>query len=227
MSLGAKLEDRQVMRASILKATALLFLAGLAACSRPLTQAETRFAADLFGPSLDARKVRVAQGVGITPLYRTVPTAFVEVEATEAACVRTPQPRGAQPPQAFAVRNRIHFQTGLYSSDMALTWPRALRVPHALVLAHELTHVWQWQNRARTGYSPARAVAESWRLADPYYAAPGESGFFSFGYEQQAALVADYVCFTLSNPTHPRRAELRAILQPVLPVDDFEAAIGG
>lgn len=200
-------------------------LMAVAACSRPLTQAETRFAADLFGPSLDAAKVRVAQGVGITPLYRTVPIAIVEVEATDAACVRTRQPRGAQPPQAFTVGNRIHFQTGLYASDMALTWPVALRVPHALVLAHELTHVWQWQNRSRTGYTPARAVAESWRLADPYFAAGGESGFLSFGFEQQAALVADYVCFTLSNPTHPRRAEIRAILEPILPLDAFEAAI--
>ena len=198
----------------------------LSACSRPLTVSEEQFAKDLFGPSLDTSPVRVAQGVGITPLYKTVPTSVTQVRGTEQACVRTPQPRGAQPPQAFAFKNRIHFQTGLYASDMALVWPRGLRVPHALVLAHELTHVWQWQNRARTGYTPMRAVAESWRLADPYYAAPGEAAFLSFGYEQQAALVADFVCFTLSNPDHPRREELRAILAPVFPVAEFEGVLG-
>lgn len=201
-------------------------LAALGGCSRPLTEAETRFAKDLFGASLDTSKVSVAQGVGITPLYRTVPNSVVLVDGDDDACVRTPQPRGAQPPQAFAFRNRINFGSKLYSSDMALTWPRALRVPHALVLAHELTHVWQWQNRETTGYSPGRAVAESWRLADPYYTSPGSAAFYSFGYEQQAALVADYVCFTVSNPSHPRHAELREILAPVFPLEGFEAAMG-
>ena len=196
----------------------------LAACSRPLTQAEEAFAADLFGPSLDTSQVRVAQGLGIVPLYRTVPTRVKLVQATDKACVRTPQPRGAQPPQAFALNNRVHFETGLYSSDMILQWPERLRIPQALVLAHELTHVWQWQNRKRTGYTPARAVAESWRLADPYFS-DGEAEFFAFGYEQQAAIVEDYVCFTFANPDHPRQVELREILAPVLPVDAFEAAL--
>ena len=129
-------------------------LLGLTACSRPLTSAEESFARDLFGPGLDTSRVEVAQGVGITPLYRTEVKEVTRVRGTDKACVRTPQPRGAQPPQAFAYRNRIHFESGLYSSDMVINWPENLRVPQALVLAHELTHVWQWQNRDRTGYSP-------------------------------------------------------------------------
>ena len=116
----------------------------LAACSRPLTPAETQFAEDFFGPSLDPSKVRVAQGLGITPLYRTVPGEVQLVEGTDRACVRTPQPRGAQPPQAFAVANRLHFDTELYASDMMLEWPNAMRVPQAIIFAHELTHAWQW-----------------------------------------------------------------------------------
>ena len=98
--------------------------------------------------------------------------------------------------------------------------------PQALVFAHELTHIWQWQNRARTGYTPFRAAAESLRLVDPYFAPPGEAPFLSFGYEQQAAIVEDFICFTFANPDHPRRAELREILAPVFPVDAFEAALG-
>jgi len=147
------------------------------------------------------------------------------VEGTDRACLRTPQPRGAQPPQAFAFRNRLHFDTGLYSSNMAPQWPEAMRVPQALILAHELTHAWQWQNRDVTGYTPLRAAAESIEFADPYFS-EGQAAFYSFGYEQQAAIVEDYVCFAFANPTHPRRFELRAILEPVLPVDDFDAVIG-
>ena len=204
---------------------ALLAVLFLAACSRPLTEAENVFASDLFGEDLDTSRVRVAQGLGITPLYRTVPKDVRLVEGTDRACVRTPQPRGAQPPQAFAVANRIHFETGLYSSDMVIQWPEGLRIPQALVLAHELTHVWQWQNRAQTGYSPARAVAEGLALADPYFSR-GDAAFFSFGYEQQAAIVEDYVCFAFANPDHPRREELRSILAPVFPLENFDAVLG-
>lgn len=196
----------------------------LSACSRGLTPAEEAFANDLFGDGLDTSKVRVAQGLGITPLYRTVPGKITLVEGTDRACVRTPQPRGAQPPQAFAVANRLHFETGLYSSDMVIRWPEGLRIPQSLILAHELTHAWQWQNRNVTGYSPARAVAESLALADPYFS-EGQATFYSFGYEQQAAIVEDYVCFAFANPDHPRRAELRAILAPVFPLDDFDAVL--
>ena len=212
----------QVLRVPF-RLAALLFL--LAACSRPMTPAEEAFAGDLFGDGLDTSQVRIAQGLGITPLYRTVPKKVTLVEGTDKACVRTPQPRGAQPPQAFALANRLHFDTGLYSSDMVIRWPEGLRIPQALILAHELTHAWQWQNRDVTGYSPARAVAESIALADPYFS-EGQAAFFSFGYEQQASLVEDYVCFAFANPDHPRRAELRAILAPVFPLDDFDAVLG-
>lgn len=209
-----------IQRAAALVAV-LLILAG---CARPLTPAEEAFANDLFGNGLDTSKVRVTQGLGVVPLYRTVPGEVTLVEGTDRACLRTPQPRGAQPPQAFAVANRLHFDTGLYSSDMIIRWPDALRVPQALIFAHELTHAWQWQNRERTGYTPLRAAAESLELADPYFS-EGDAPFFSFGYEQQAAIVEDYVCFAFANPNHPRRAELREILAPVFPLDEFDAVL--
>ncbi len=205
---------------------AILLFVGLAACGRPLTPAEDRFAKDLFGSGLDTSDVTVSQGLGLTPPYRTVPGSVTVLRGTEKACLRTPQPRGAQPPQAFALRNRLHFDSALYSSDMARDWPGRLRFPQALIFAHELTHVWQWQNRGRTGYAPYRAIAESLVLADPYFAPTGETApFFAFGYEQQAAMVEDFVCFTIANPRHPRRAELRAILAPVFPVEAFEQAV--
>lgn len=219
--------QRHRVPARIARVAALLAFGSLTACARPLTPSEDQLARDLFGPSLDTSAVTITQGLGLAPLYRTVPASVTVLKGTEKACVRTPQPRGAQPPQAFAFRNRLHFETDLYSSDMALAWPEGLHFPQALILAHELTHVWQWQNRGRTGYSPWRAAAESWRVADPYFAPEGETAaFFAFGYEQQAAIVEDFVCFTVANPDHPRRSELREILEPVFPVRDFEAAVG-
>ncbi|RMD92390.1 MAG: hypothetical protein D6811_07020, partial [Alphaproteobacteria bacterium] len=96
-----------------------------------------------------------------------------------------------------------------------------------LLWAHELTHVWQWQNRRLTGYTPWKAALESWRRADPYFyeIVPGR-GFLSYGYEQQAAMVEDYVCLSLFAPRDPRRARLRAVIAPVLPIERFEAVSG-
>ena len=200
----------------------------VAACGRPLTPVEEQFAKDVFGPTLNTSKIVVAQGAGLHPAFPSSVTKRISVRGTERACVRVPQPKrtDAPPAQAFAFRNKMHFDTGLYSHDMVLEWPNALRLPQALIFAHELTHVWQWQNRARTGYTPFRAAAESVRLVDPYFAPPGEAAFFSFGYEQQAAIVEDYLCFAFANPNHPRRYELRAILEPVFPVDALDAKIG-
>ena len=202
------------------------FLA-LAACARPLTESEEKLAKDVFGPSLNTSKIRVAHGAGVLPPFQTRVTKVTRVQGTDQACLRVQQPLAErQPAQAFAIGNRMHFHTGLYSTDMVLDWPNVLRFPHALVFTHELTHVWQWQNRERTGYTPFRAGLESLRFIDPYFAPPGEAPFFSFGYEQQAAIVEDYLCFVFANPNHPRRAELRAILEPVLPVDRIDAVVG-
>ncbi len=203
-----------------------LALACLAACSRPLTERELAFADALFGPTLDTDPIVVSQGLGLFKPQTTVPDEVRVFQPNDQACVRTPQPRSEISPQAFALRNRVHLDSNLYTSDATLGWPNALRVPQALVFAHELVHVWQYQNRAETGYSAARAVAESWRLADPYFARiEGRPDFFSFGYEQQAAIMEDWVCFTMLNPTHPKRAELRALLEPIFPVERFEAAV--
>lgn len=204
----------------------LIALLGLAACGRPMTPAEEQMAKDVFGPTLDTSRIVVGQGAGVFPPVPTRVTKVTRVEGTDRACIRTPQPKSDTPAPAFAFRNKIHFNSGLYSNDMAIDWPRRLRFPQALVFAHELTHVWQWQNRARTGYTPFRAAFESLRLIDPYFAPPGEAAFLSFGYEQQAAIVEDYLCFAFANPNHPRRAELRAILAPVFPVDRIDALVG-
>lgn len=199
----------------------------LAACSRPLTPNEERFAQDIFGETLDTSVVRVARGFGMVLPPEEIPQEVQVFSTHPEACLRVPVPATDRPPpQAFALWNRMHFGGELYSGDMAVPWPYALRFPNAMIFAHELTHVWQWQNREITGYSPMRAASESWTSGDPYFWEPGEvPAFLSFGYEQQASIIEDYLCFTFANPTHPQREKLRMLLKPMFPVASIELPV--
>lgn len=215
--------------ASCLLAMAVICLA--AACTRPLTQSERRFAADVIGPSLNAQEVRLTRGLGLSSPERQPERAAkllpVARPPIEGLCDRdAPEPQDGPPP-AFALWNRIHIAEEFYRPEMAPDWPRAALFPEALILAHELVHVWQWQNRARTGYSPARAGFESWASRDPYFYKPeAELRYADFGYEQQASLLEDYLCYGLYDPANPRRAELRRILVPHFPLDRLDTALG-
>ncbi|MGR3343850.1 MAG: hypothetical protein ACU0DI_11600, partial [Paracoccaceae bacterium] len=143
------------------------------------------------------------------------------------ACDRdAPDPKRGPPP-AFAAYQTMHVTRRFYAPDMAAGWPDAAPLPEALILVYELAHVWQWQNRARTRYAPLRAALESLFNTDPYYYDPADDkSFLQYGYEQQAALIEDYLCFALVDADAPRRAELRAILAPHFPIARLDAALG-
>ena len=210
---------------------ALCLVGLLTACARPLTQGETRLAQDIFGPTLDTGAVRVTQGLGLAPPPEKT-TGAAPILLTEGLrpglCARNAPQASTGPPPAWAIYNRMHFIDGLYRTDMSEGWPEGALFPQALVFAHELVHVWQWQNRKLTGYRPARAAFESLITMNPYFYVPGEGGtFLDFGYEQQAALLEDYLCHALYDPQNPRRAELRGILAPYFPLAGLDAALSG
>ncbi|MCK0169484.1 hypothetical protein MWU53_00265 [Aliiroseovarius sp. S1123] len=217
----------------MLKYVALVALVSLAACSRPLSENEVQMSQTLFGDTLDTSKVRVRTGIGLLPLPRPKP---IPEDAPKAAprdipktvCDRVPQPdREWEFPPGFALWNQIYLKRALYRDDMFAGWPKSLPMPHALIMAHELVHVWQWQNRDRTGYTPTKSGAESFQPGDPYYWPGREAGaFLSYNFEAQAALVEDYMCMTLFVPDHPRRKEIEALITPVIPVDQLSDALG-
>ena len=208
----------------------VLTCAALTGCSRPLTEAEHRFAADIIGPGLNTQTVRVSQGLGLAPPPDTPakpPNAHpVGSEIHPGFCDRTAPQAPSGPPPAWALYNRISLTRKIYQPDTAAQWPQAAQFPQALIMAHELVHVWQWQNRAHTGYRPARAALESLINMDPYFYVPdSDAGLLAYGYEQQAALLEDYVCYTLYDPDNPRRAALRPILAPHFALDRLDAAL--
>ncbi|WP_188526434.1 hypothetical protein [Sinisalibacter lacisalsi] len=217
---------------SLARLAVLATLALLAACARPLTPNETVAAKALFGDTLDAEAVKVRAGVGLLPLPRE-PQPDPDAEAPAAVtpppglCERKQSTRRVwRWPAAFVLQNDVFFSYDYYPHDAFRGFPRSVPYPASVIMAHELVHVWQWQNRAHTGYSPTRAAGETVANVDPYwFTANPEAEFFRLGYEQQGAMVQDFVCYAMFDSQSPRLGELAEVLRPVLPVDDFLALL--
>ncbi|GKY88264.1 hypothetical protein [Sinisalibacter aestuarii] len=209
-------------------ALAALLLA--AACARPLTPSETLVAKNLFGDTLDTEAVSIKAGIGMLPLPRDRAregSGVVVMEAPPDLCVRR---RSTQRywswPAAFVLENDVYFSYRFYAADAFRGFPDSAPYPASILLAHELVHVWQWQNRARTAYTTEGAAGETIAHVDPYwFEARRDAEFFALGYEQQGALVQDFVCYALFDRDDPKLDDLASVLRPVLPVDDFLAML--
>lgn len=193
----------------------LVFVTG---CGRPLTETERAFAQNIHGPSVDLDRVRVARGalVGSVTFRRparprvTCRERILPPPTTDIVTAR---------PAAVVVFNRIHFTQDWYLDDYMPRYPERLNLIRAMLLAHEMTHVWQWQNRDVTGYHPLKAAAEHGRTDDPYlFDATVEHAFLDYGYEQQGAIVEEYVCCRALAPQAERTKRLHEMLEAAFPV---------
>ena len=91
-----------------------------------------------------------------------------------------------------------------------------------MLLARELTHAWQWQNRKVTGYNPLRAAAEHGTRADPYlFDLTSNADFLSFGYEQQGSIIEEYVCCRALAPRARRTRRLHDMISGAMPVSEL------
>lgn len=200
----------------------LLALLLLTACGRPLTPSETAFLAAIHGPALDASAVRLHGDLAVGE-PRTIPAP------PRVSC----QSRLYPPPRGGTVRtliggqsifNDVFFRADLYRDDMVEGWPEVLPLADAMLLAHEMVHAWQWQNRAATGYHPLKAAVEHARAADPYLFDLGTSAdLLDYGWEQQGSIMEEYVCCRTLAPSAPRTARLHAVLGehfPLRPLDE-------
>ncbi len=192
-----------------------------AGCGRPLTENERAFAQKIHGPAVDMDRVRVARGalVGSVTFKRQ---ARPRVTCRERIL---PPPKSeivTSRPAAVVVFNRIHFTHDWYLDDYMPRFPERLNLIKAMLLAHEMTHVWQWQNREVTGYHPLKAAAEHGRGEDPYlFDASVDHAFLDYGFEQQGAIVEEYVCCRALAPEAERTQRLHAMLEDVFPVSDL------
>jgi len=194
---------------------ALLVLAG---CGRPLTGSERAFAETLQGSDMALDRVRLVRGapVGSFTFHRKPRppvTCRERIMPPETEAIVTTRPA------AVTLFNRIFFSKEWYLDDYAPGYPDRLYLVEAMLLAHELTHAWQWQNRTRTGYSPLRAAAEHGAADDPYlFDLAATPDFLEFGYEQQGAIVEEYVCCRALAPQAARTRRLHEMLSQAFPV---------
>ena len=207
-----------------------LFLV-LASCSRPLSERERAWGDGVLGAGFDADRVRITNGLGLTPLPGPKRVVAYHLPAEKVRCIqtapKTSEERGKAETAAFVRFQTVHYLNGYYRADLLETGGQeGLPLGHLLTFVHELVHVWQWQNRAETGYHPARALMESVFNVDPYfYEVTTERAFFDYGFEQQARMVEDYLCLRIAEPEHEMVEVLRAILEPVFPLEQIEALI--
>ncbi len=195
-----------------------LVLLLLASCGRPLTGNERAFLDSIHGDTLDMNAVRLHDGAptrAVTfrrkPRPRTTCRELILPPATDAIVTTKPA--------AVAVYNTILFDKDWYLEDYLPDYPEKVGLVAGMLLAHELTHIWQWQNRASTGYSPLRAASEHTISDDPYlFEIDTPRKFGDFGYEQQGSIVEEFVCCRALAPQAPRTKRLHGLISQMMPV---------
>jgi len=201
------------MRVTLLLSFLLLF-----SCGRPLTEAEKSFTNQLFGESADTSRIRFHDGALVGKV------TYQRQKRPRLACRERiwPEPTTETVtvgPAAVTIHNKIFYTKPYYSQDYLHEYPNRLYLFAAMLFAHELTHVWQWQNRAVTGYTPIKAANEHSFAEDPYlYDINTKTRFLDYAYEQQAGIVEEYVCCAALDPQAPRTKRLEQLLKGAFPL---------
>lgn len=202
----------------------LLILILLTSCGRPLTETEKAFVRGLQGNQLDTARIRIVKGAPVAAVtFRR--NARPRVACRERIMPPIREKVVTSKPAAVTLFNSVYFVRNWYLEDYLRDYPERLYLVESMLLAHEMTHVWQWQNRARTGYTPMHAAAEHGSIDDPYlFDLDGAPDFLSYGFEQQGAIVEEYVCCRALAPNAARTKRLHTMLSGAFPVSDLPPA---
>ncbi|SIN80987.1 hypothetical protein [Vannielia litorea] len=195
----------------------VLCLALLAAsCGRPLTEAEKGFLQEIHGDTVDLDRARFTTWGTVGAIERTYlarPRTTCRELILPPSTKRSFKSRTA----GLVLFNKLFLNPDWYLEDYLEGWPEQMNLGAAMFVAHEITHIWQWQNRRITGYHPLKAAAEHRGSLDPYlFHAASKPRFLDYPYEQQASLVEEFVCCRALDPEGPRTARLRALLSQVM-----------
>jgi len=203
---------------------ALFFFLFLAACGRPLTPAEKSFATQIHGDTINTDTIRFVRGAPVGSV------TYKRQKRPRVACRERilPEPKEeivTVSPAAMALHSRIFYSKDYYLENYLQDYPDRVYLLEAMIFAHEITHIWQWQNRKVTGYSPLKAMREHATIDDPYlYDVATKNRFLDYAYEQQASIVEEFVCCATLDPTAPRTKRLEDMLRGAFPVQNLNIA---
>jgi hypothetical protein len=218
----------------------------LSACGgRHLTINETAFISKHHHPRLNLNKVKVAESIedGVDELmksaeFKAQAKAFKSthqgVSLTKADILKAYRKHSAGRKKglsgmkggsadAITFFNTIYFDNGYYSDDILEGYPDFIFINDAALLAHEVTHVWQYQNRDITGYHPVKALFEHIQYSDPYsYTLTPGKKFLDYRYEQQGRIVQDYILIYYVNSSDPRVATYEKLIKESIPLKSLK-----
>jgi hypothetical protein len=196
----------------------------LSTCGRPLTETERAFSRSIHGETINLNRVRFVDGLPVQEV------TFKRKARPRVSCREKILPPITDKiittkPAAVSLFNKVLFSEDWYLDDYAPAYPDKLHLVAAMLFAHEMTHIWQWQNRKVTGYHPLRAAVEHGTSDDPYlFDLEGDAEFLSHGFEQQGAIVEEYVCCRAIAPQAARTKRLHTMLKGAFPVSDLPAS---
>ena len=209
----------------MIRALALLALTLLLSCGRPLTLNERAFLQGIHGDSIDPAPIRLHDG------HWANNYTFHRPPRPRTSCTERlfpPQPPGmvTSSPGGIAVFTHAFIRKDLYAKDFLGGYPEQMSLYHAMLFAHEMVHVWQWQNRKTTRYHPLKGASEHKPGNDPYlFDLTTSPEFAAYGYEQQGAIVEEFVCCRALDPTAPRTQRLAAMLEQAFGTDALAQSI--
>lgn len=205
----------------------LLFLIMLlcACASRPLSPGETAFAQSVLGEAVDTSRARVVRGSVVGALRVTVPPR------PRTTCRERIWPPRTEPIEsgfgAMVLGERVYYTERLWKEDFLSAYPATYNLPEAMRFVHEMVHIWQWQARALTGYSPFKASREHIRSDDPYLIDVNiDRPFLDYAYEQQATIVEEFVCCRALDPEGSRTDALHKVVTQVFPEAARRSLVG-
>ncbi|MEO0937344.1 MAG: hypothetical protein AAFY38_04245 [Pseudomonadota bacterium] len=196
---------------------ALMILLLLAGCGRALTETERAFVQSIHGDMVDTDRVRFLDNAPTRAVTFTRP-ARPRVTCRERIFPPIETETITTKPAAVALFNAVWYDRDWYLDDYLPDYPDRIGLIAAMLFAHELTHIWQWQNRDLTGYHPLKAAAEH-NQPDPYlFDVEANPRFLDYGYEQQGSIVEEFVCCRALAPEAERTKRLHALIAQVMPV---------
>ncbi len=198
----------------------------LASCSRDMTEGEIEYSQDILTRNLDfsqvsfvgwaSEKAKAREAFELMAREDELADRFAGAESMAASL---PGLFGAD---ALTIGNKVFFDqflwdfsTSIYEEDRWL-------------MAHELVHVWQWQNRDRLGYSFSKIIAEHIEFGDEVYEYSLKSGkrFTEYRFEQQGQIVQCFAQLRFTHPNDPATERHRQVIRAEFPLDQVMDFVG-